>query len=380
MPQIRIPAAWMRGGTSKGVFLLASDLPAEPAERDAQLTRLLGSPDPYGKQIDGLGGATSSTSKVVIVAPSQQPDCDVDYWFGQVLIDSGRIDWSGNCGNLTAAVGPFALWRGLLPAAGDGEVNVRLWQGNVGKRIHARVPVHEGRPVEDGKFALDGVAFASAPITLTFLDPGSAEGGGILPTGRAVDSLTLDDGTQLDASLVSAGNPMVFVSAHALGLDATASQATLNADTPLRARCEQIRIAGALAMGLADTAVAAAERQHTPKVAVVAPPADCVSVDGRRFAASDLDLLTRVVSMGAFHHAIPGTAAIAIAAAAGVPGSLVSRQLQRDPVGPLRIGHPSGRSEVGVTTHTNQGRWLLEAAVLRRSARLLMDGWACLPG
>ena len=380
MPQIRIPAAWMRGGTSKGVFFLASDLPAEPAERDALLARLLGSPDPYGKQIDGLGGATSSTSKVVIVAPSQQPDCDVDYWFGQVLVDSGRLDWSGNCGNLTAAVGPFALWRALLPAPGDGEVNVRLWQANVGKRIHARVPVQDGRPLEAGKFLLDGVAFASAPVTLTFLDPGAAAGGGILPTGNAVDTLTLDDGTRIDASLVSAGNPMVFVAARTLGLDATAAQATLNADAALRARCEQIRIAGALTMGLADSAAAAAARQHTPKVAVVAPPADCVSVDGKRFAAAELDLLTRVLSMGAFHHAIPGTAAIAIAAAAGVPGSLVSRQLQHDPVGPLRIGHPSGRSEVGATMHTNSGHWVLEAAVLRRSARLLMDGWACLPG
>ncbi|MEZ5628117.1 MAG: 2-methylaconitate cis-trans isomerase PrpF [Rhodocyclaceae bacterium] len=380
MPQTRIPAAWMRGGTSKGVFFLARDLPADPAERDALLVRLLGSPDPYGKQIDGLGGATSSTSKVVIVAPSSEADCDVDYLFGQVLVDRAHIDWSGNCGNLTAAVGPFALWRKLLPAPASGEVNVRLWQRNIGKRIHARVPVHDGEPLEGGKFVLDGVAFAAAPITLTFLDPGGAAGGGILPTGKPVDTLTLDDGSTLDASLVSAGNPMVFVSAHALGMDCTASQAQLNADTALRARCEQIRIAGALAMELADSAEAAAARQHTPKVAIVAPPADCISVDGKRFAASDLDLLTRVLSMGQFHHAIPGTAAIAIAAAAGVPGSLVSRQLPHDPPGPLRIGHPSGRSEVGATTCTRQGQWLLEAAVLRRSARMLMDGWVCLPG
>ncbi|MCZ4304870.1 2-methylaconitate cis-trans isomerase PrpF [Zoogloeaceae bacterium G21618-S1] len=380
MPQTRIPAAWMRGGTSKGVFFLASDLPADTAERDALLIRLLGSPDPYGKQIDGLGGATSSTSKVVIVSPAREPDCDVAYRFGQVLIDEDAIDWSGNCGNLTAAVGPFALWRKLVSAPANGEANIRLWQANVDKRIHARVPVIDGLPVEGGKFVLDGVAFPSAPITLTFLDPGSAEGGGILPTGNPVDALTLTDGTRIDASLVSAGNPMVFVSAHALGADCTASQAELNADAALRARCEQLRIAGALAMGLADSAEAAARRQHTPKLALVAPPAECQSVDGKHFAASDLDLLTRVLSMGSFHHAIPGTAAIAVAAAAGVPGSLVSRQLLNDPVGPLRIGHPSGRSEVGATTHTNSGQWILEAAVLRRSARMLMDGWACLPG
>ncbi len=380
MPQTRIPAAWMRGGTSKGVFFLASDLPADAAERDALLLRLLGSPDPYGKQIDGLGGATSSTSKVVIVSPASEPECDVSYLFGQVLIDDEAIDWSGNCGNLTAAVGPFAIWRKLVTPQHNGEANVRLWQANVGKRIHARVPVLDGQPVEGGKFMLDGVAFPSAPITLTFLDPGGAEGGGILPSGNVVDTLSLADGSRIDASLVSAGNPMVFVSAHALGADCTASQATLNADAALRERCEQLRIAGALAMGLADSAEAAARRQHTPKLAIVAPPAPCQSVDGKHFAASDLDLLTRVLSMGSFHHAIPGTAAIAVAAAAGMPGSLVSRQLQSTPAGPLRIGHPSGRSEVGATTHTNKGQWVLEAAVLRRSARMLMDGWACLPG
>jgi len=379
MNPTRIRAAWMRGGTSKGLFLLASDLPDDPAARDALLLRAMGSPDPYGKQIDGLGGATSSTSKVVLLAASSRDDCDVDYWFGQVPIDGREIDWSGNCGNLTAAVAPFAIDRGLVDVADQGEVTVRLWQGNLGKRIVARVWVRDRRPVEHGEFMLDGVAFAGAPVTLTFLDPGGSDAGGMLPTGRGVDTLTLDDGHQVTASLVNAGNPMIFVAADAIPIDCTAPQSALNADSALRERCEQIRIAGALAMGLADSAEAAAARQHTPKLAFVAPAAGFRSADGRRFADADTDLLTRVLSMGAFHHAIPGTAAIAIAAAAHIPGSIVARQLDGAPGSLLRIGQASGRTEVGASIVDEQGQRRLESATLRRSARMLMDGWVCLP-
>ncbi|QID16575.1 2-methylaconitate cis-trans isomerase PrpF [Nitrogeniibacter mangrovi] len=379
MTQLRFPATWMRGGTSKGLFLVADDLPTDPAARDALLVRAMGSPDPYGKQIDGLGGATSSTSKVVLVARSAREDSDVDYWFGQVPVDGTTIDWSGNCGNLTAAVAPFALHRGLIEAPAQGEVTVRLWQGNLGKRILARVPVAGHRAVEHGTFVLDGVAHPGAAITLSFLDPGGAADGGILPTGRGVDTLTLADGTTLEASLVNAGNPMVFVAATTLGIDCTAPQAQLNADAALRERCERIRILGALAMGLAATPEEAAARQHTPKLAFMAPSADFIAADGRAFAAESTDLLTRVLSMGVFHHAIPGTAAIAIAAAAAIPGSIVARQLGAEPAGPLRIGHPSGRAEVGATVRADDGRRVLEAAVMRRSARMLMDGWVCLP-
>jgi probable AcnD-accessory protein PrpF len=376
MNQTRIRAAWMRGGTSKGLFLLAADLPADPATRDALILRVMGSPDPYGKQIDGLGGATSSTSKVVLVAPSARDDCDVDYWFGQVPVDGRSIDWSGNCGNLTAAVAPFAIDRGLVNALADGEVALRLWQGNLDKRIVARVWVRDGHPLEHGSFMLDGVAFPGAPVTLTFLDPG---GGGMLPTGRAVDTLTLGDGSQVSASLVNAGNPMVFVAADAIPVDCAAPQSALNADATLRARCEQIRIAGALAMGLADSVEAAATRQHTPKLAFMAPAAGFVSADGRRFGAADTDLLTRVLSMGAFHHAIPGTAAIAIAAAAHIPGSLVARQLKGEAGSLLRIGQPSGLTEVGASVVGASHHRRLDSATLRRSARMLMDGWVCLP-
>lgn len=377
MAQRRIPAAWMRGGTSKGVFFLASDLPATPAERDALLRRLIGSPDPYGKQIDGLGGATSSTSKVVIVGPSARPDCDVDYWFGQVPVGDGPVDWSGNCGNLTAAVGPFAIWRGLV-AAGEGHTRIRIWQANLGKRIDAQVPTTQGEPLESGRFKLDGVAFDSAAIALDFHDP-AGSGGSMFPTGNATDTLTLEDGRRYTASLVTAGNPLVFVAANDLAVDASASPASLNADTALLERCEQFRIAGALAMGLASTPEDAARCGHTPKLALVAPPAACVSADGRHFAVGDLDLRTRVLSMGIFHHAIPGTAVIALAAAASVPESLVAKQLRAPPDGALRIGHASGRTEASATLARQNGLWCLASVQMTRSARLLMDGWACLP-
>jgi len=369
----------MRGGTSKGLFMLTSDLPADPAERDALILRAMGSPDPYGKQIDGLGGATSSTSKVVLVAVSERDDSDVVYWFGQVPIDGTDIDWSGNCGNLAAAVAPFAIARGLVDTPVDGELAVRLWQGNLGKRILARVPVKDRLPVEHGDFMLDGVAHPGAAVTLTFLDPGGSDDGGMLPSGQVVDTLVLGDGSTVTASLVNAGNPMVFVAADLMPVACTASQAELNADAALRTRCEQIRIAGALAMGLADSAEAAANRQHTPKLAFMAHPSDFVSADGRHLGARDADLLTRVLSMGAFHHAIPGTAAIAIAAAANIPGSVVARQLSGAPDAHVRIGHPSGVTEVGASVVDRDGQRLLESATLRRSARLLMDGWVCVP-
>jgi probable AcnD-accessory protein PrpF len=379
MNPTRIRAAWMRGGTSKGLFLLASDLPADPALRDALIVRAMGSPDPYGKQIDGLGGASSSTSKVVLVAPSPRDDCDVAYWFGQVPIDARQIDWSGNCGNLTAAVAPLAIARGLVRVPDQGEAQVRLWQANLGKRILAWVPVHEHQPVEHGHFMLDGVAHPGAPITLTFLDPGGASDGGMLPTGAAVDTLVLDDGSTVTASLVNAGNPMAFVAAESMGIDCSAPQAELNADPARLARCERIRIAAALAMGLADSPATAATRQHTPKLAFLAPPADSRAADGRHIPASEVDLRTRVLSMGVFHHAIPGTAAIAIAAAAAIPGTVVARQLTTPPGAQLRIGHPSGRTEVGASVREHGGVRQLEAATLRRSARMLMDGWVCLP-
>jgi probable AcnD-accessory protein PrpF len=378
MSTLRIPACWMRGGTSKGVFFLPTDLPADAARRDALLLRVLGSPDPYGKQIDGLGGASSSTSKVVIVGPSARADCDVDYLFGQVPVGDGPIDWSGNCGNLTAAVGPFAIARGLLGAVADGVAQVRIWQANIGKRIDAWVPVAGGEVVEAGPFMLDGVAFPSAEIRLEFLDPAGDEG--LFPSGRPVDRLTLPDGGHIDATLINAGNPLVLVAAAVLGVRCDEPQSVLNARPDLLARCEAIRVAGALAMGLADHAAAAARRPHTPKLALLAPPLACRSADGRSLRAADLDLACRVPSIGVFHHAIPGTGAIAIAAGASVPGTLAQRLLARPAGALLQLGHPSGRTGVGVEAREQAGGWRIRVARMSRSARVLMDGQVCVPG
>ena len=377
MSRIRIPAAWMRGGTSKGLFLLAADLPDEPAARDALLLRAIGSPDPYGKQIDGLGGATSSTSKVVIVAPSARPDCDVDYLFGQVPVGGTAIDWSGNCGNLSAAVGPFAIERGLVACPRDGSATVRIWQANIGKRILAHVPVRGGAVCEEGDFLLDGVAFAAAPIRLEFLSPG---GGALFPAGGCLTRLDPAGQAPVEATLIDAAIPLVLVEATALGAACSASQAQLNRDTALLARCEALRIAGALAMGLAGSSAEAAARGHTPKLALLAPPQSYVAADGRRVDAAAQDLTVRVLSMGAVHQAIPGTAAIGLAAATSIPGTLAARQLQGATTGLLRIGHPSGRVEVGVRTRHHEGEWRLDSATMTRSARLLMDGWVSVPG
>ena len=377
MSRIRIPAAWMRGGTSKGLFFLAADLPAEPAARDALLVRAIGSPDPYGKQIDGVGGATSSTSKVVIVSPSQRSDCDVDYLFGQVPVGGSAIDWSGNCGNLTAAVGPFAIERGLLACPRDGIAMVRIWQANIGKHIIAHVPMHDGAVREDGDFLLDGVAFASAPIRLEFLSPG---GGALFPAGGPITRLAPDGQPPVEATLINAAIPLVLVEAAALGADCAASQAQLNRDAALLARCEALRVAGAVAMGLAGSSTEAAARGHTPKIALLAPPQSYVAADGRHVEAGAQDLTVRVLSMGVVHHAIPGTAAIGLATAASIPGTLAARQLRGPVTGLLRIGHPSGRVEVGVSTRCEGGEWRLDKAEMQRSARLLMDGVVCVPG
>ncbi|AWI77323.1 2-methylaconitate cis-trans isomerase PrpF [Parazoarcus communis] len=377
--QRRIPAAWMRGGTSKGLFMLARDLPADDATRDALLARLLGSPDPYGKQIDGLGGATSSTSKVVILAPSSRAGCDVDYLFGQVPVSGERIDWSGNCGNLTAAVGPFAISRGLLQAPADGMARVRIWQANIGKRILAQVPMLAGEVCEAGDFMLDGVAFPAAEIRLEFLDPAGSGAAGLFPTGRMRDCLQTAD-ERIDATLINAGNPMVLIGAAALELDCSASQAALNAQPGLLARCERIRVAGALAMGLAANAAEAQARAHTPKLAVLDRAKAFRAADGCAFTADDIDLSCRVLSMGVFHHAIPGTAAIAIAAAAAIPGTVASEHVCEHGTAPLRLGQPSGCTRVGVDAHRTEAGWTLGKAVMSRSARMVMDGFVCLPG
>lgn len=378
--QIRIPAAWMRGGTSKGLFFRGDALPADPALRDRILLRAIGSPDPYGRQMDGVGGATSSTSKIVVVARSARPDCDVDYLFGAVAIDAPLIDYSGSCGNLIAAVGPFAIEEGLV-AAREGVTTVRIWQTNSAKRIVAHVPVAGGEPLVEGDCRIDGVAFPGAEIRLEFLDPGGANGRALLPTGNAVDTLAVPGAGTVRATMIDAGNPTVFVRADAIGLDGTELPARVDADPALLERLEAIRAQAAVAMGLAPSAAAATrERPATPKIGFVAAPCAYAASTGARVPAEALDLVARIVSMGRLHHAFTGTGSIALAAAAALPGTIpaeVARPLA--PGALLRIGHPSGRMEVGATVSQQAAGWTVEQALMRRTARRLMDGAVLVP-
>lgn len=390
MKQLRIPAVYMRGGTSKGVFFLAQDLPADPAERDRLLMRVIGSPDRYGKQTDGMGAATSSTSKVVILAKSTRPDCDVDYLFGQVAIDRPLVDWSGNCGNLSAAVGPFALGAGLLDGPADGEAVVRIWQANISKKIIAHVPMQGGEVQELGDFELDGVAFPAAEVKLEFLDPaddneggeGGAGGGGgaTFPTGNHIDVLDVPGVGKVEATLINAGNPTVFVDAASLGLKGTELQGDVNGDKAVLARAEAVRALGTVMMGIARTPEeATAIRQHTPKLAFVARPAGYTASDGRAVAAGSIDVLARIFSMGVLHHAMTGTGAVAIAAAAAIPGTIVHRVAPAGADGRVRFGHPSGTLRVGAEVRRHGEHWQVGKVMMSRSARRLMEGWVRVP-
>jgi probable AcnD-accessory protein PrpF len=390
VPQIKIPATYIRGGTSKGVFFRLQDLPASAqvpgAARDALLLRVIGSPDPYGKQIDGMGGATSSTSKTVILSKSSKPDHDVDYLFGQVAIDKAFVDWSGNCGNLSAAVGSFAISAGLVDASRipqNGVAVVRIWQANISKTIIAHVPITDGAVQETGDFQLDGVTFPAAEVQLEFMDPSADEegaGGSMFPTGNLVDDLEVPGVGTLRATMINAGIPTIFVNAEAIGYTGTELQDAINSDAKALARFETIRAYGALRMGLIKNIDEAANRQHTPKVAFVAKPADYVSSAGERVAAADIDLLVRAMSMGKLHHAMMGTAAVAIGTAAAIPGTLVNLAAGGQPRNAVRFGHPSGTLRVGAEATQVNGEWTVTKAIMSRSARVLMEGWVRVPG
>ncbi|MBA5690131.1 2-methylaconitate cis-trans isomerase PrpF [Rugamonas apoptosis] len=390
VPQIKVPATYIRGGTSKGVFFRLQDLPAAAqvpgAARDALLLRVIGSPDPYGKQIDGMGGATSSTSKTVILAKSSKPDHDVDYLFGQVSIDKAFVDWSGNCGNLSAAVGAFAISGGLVDASRipqDGMATVRVWQANIGKTIIAHVPITGGAVQETGDFELDGVTFPAAEVQLEFMDPAADEeggGGSMFPTGNLVDDLEVPGVGTLKATMINAGIPTIFVNAEAIGYTGMELQDAINGDAKALAMFETIRAHGALRMGLIQNLDEAAKRQHTPKVAFVAAPKDYVSSSGKQVAAGDVDLLVRALSMGKLHHAMMGTAAVAIGTAAAIPGTLVNLAAGGGARNAVRFGHPSGTLRVGAEASQVNGEWSVTKAIMSRSARVLMEGWVRVPG
>lgn len=390
VPQITIPATYMRGGTSKGVFFRLLDLPEaaqQPGKaRDALLLRVIGSPDPYGKQIDGMGGATSSTSKTVIVSKSARPDHDVDYLFGQVSIDKPFVDWSGNCGNLSAAVGPFAISNGLVDASRvpqHGIAVVRIWQANIGKTIVAHVPITNGAVQETGDFELDGVTFPAAEVQLEFMDPAAEEegaGGSMFPTGKLVDDLEVPGVGTLKATMINAGIPTIFVNAEAIGYTGTELQDAINGDNKALAKFETIRAYGALRMGLIKNIDEAATRQHTPKVAFVAKPKDYTASSGKPVQGGDVDLLVRALSMGKLHHAMMGTAAVAIGTAAAIPGTLVNLAAGGGEREAVRFGHPSGTLRVGAEAQMVDGEWVVKKAIMSRSARVLMEGFVRVPG
>ncbi|MET4573008.1 putative AcnD-accessory protein PrpF [Stenotrophomonas rhizophila] len=389
LPQLRIPATYMRGGTSKGVFFRQQDLPFAaqipgPA-RDALLMRVIGSPDPYGKHTDGMGGATSSTSKCVIISAPSVPDHDVDYLYGQVSIDTAFVDWSGNCGNLSTAVGPFAISNGFIDPTRvprNGICTVRIWQANIGKTILAHVPVVDGQVQEIGDFELDGVTFPAAEIALEFLDPSDdeGEGGSMFPTGNLVDTLDVPGVGSFQVTMITAGIPTIFLNAADLGYTGTELQPAINEDKAALARFEAIRAHGAVRMCLIDSIDQAATRQHTPKVAFVAPAQDYVSSSGRQIAAGDIDLHARALSMGKLHHAMMGTAAVAIGTAAAIPGTLVNLAAggggER---GAVTFGHPSGTLRVGAEAAQVDGQWTVTKAIMSRSARVLMEGAVRVP-
>lgn len=385
-PQIKIPATYIRGGTSKGVFFNLTDLP-EAAQvageaRDNLLLRVIGSPDPYGKHTDGMGGATSSTSKTVIVAKSSQADHDVDYLFGQVAIDKPFVDWSGNCGNLSAAVGSFAISSGLVDAdriPDNGIATVRIWQANIKKTIIAQVPITHGEVQETGDFELDGVTFPAAEVQVEFLDPADGEGS-MFPTGNLVDDLEVPGVGTFKATMINAGIPTIFVNAEDIGYTGKELQDDINNDTAALERFETIRAYGAVKMGLISDITEAAQRQHTPKIAFVAPPQAYAASSGKAVTENDIDLLVRALSMGKLHHAMMGTAAVAIATASAIPGTLVNLAAGGGERDAVRFGHPSGTLKVGAEAKEENGEWTAKKAIMSRSARVLMEGWVRVPG
>ena len=387
-PQIKIPATYMRGGTSKGVFFKLDDLPQAAQQpgtvRDQLLLRVIGSPDPYGKQIDGMGGASSSTSKTVILAKSSHPDHDVDYLFGQVAIDQPFVDWSGNCGNLTAAVGSFAISNGLVSAERipeNGICTVRIWQVNIQKTIIAYVPITNGQVQETGDFELDGVTFPAAEVQIEFLDPADdrEEGGAMFPTGNVVDTFEVPNIGTFQATFINAGIPTIFLNAEDIGYEGTELQDAINGDAQALTRFETIRAYGAKHMGLIQDIAEAEKRQHTPKIAFVSKPKAYTSSSGKDIQTTDVDLLVRALSMGKLHHAMMGTAAVAIGTAAAIPGTLVNLVAGGGAREAVRFGHPSGTLRVGAEAVRENGQWQVKKAVMSRSARVLMEGWVRIP-
>lgn len=386
VPQIKIPATYMRGGTSKGVFFSLAELPESArvpgVARDNLLLRVIGSPDPYGKQTDGMGGATSSTSKAVILSQSEQTDHDVDYLFGQISIDKPFVDWSGNCGNLTAAVGSFAISNGLVDSSRvpeNGMAVVRIWQANIHKTIIANVPITNGQVQETGAFELDGVTFPAAEVQVEFVDPAAGDSS-MFPTGNLIDQLVVPGVGTLNTTMINAGIPTIFLNAQEIGYDGTELQGDINSNADALSKLESIRAHGAVQMGLIESIDEAGARQHTPKVAFVGAAKEYISSSGKTVFVDDIDLCVRAMSMGQLHHAMMGTAAVAISVASAIPGTLVNMAAGGGRRDSVRFGHPSGTLKVGGEASFEAGQWSAKKAIMSRSARVLMEGTVRVPG
>jgi 2-methylaconitate cis-trans-isomerase PrpF len=379
--QHRIRAVVMRGGTSRAVFFHQADLPVDPEIRDRVILKIYGGGDPYGRQIDGLGGATSVTSKTAIIGPASVPDADVDYTFGQVSVGKPLIDYGGNCGNISSAVGPFAIEEGLVRAT-DPVTQVRIWQTNTRKRIIAHVPTAGGVPQAEGEHSIDGVPGAGALILLEFLNPGGSMTGRLLPTGHPTDALDVPGVGGVTVSLIDAANPVVFIRPSDLGLTGLETAERVDGDPALLSRIEAVRAHAAVRMGLAPNAAeASAKSPGVPKIAFVTSPQEYIAADGRVVAPAGIEVVGRIMTMGRLHRAYALTGAICTAVAAQVEGTLVheAARAARSGERSVRIGHPSGVIEIGVDVRRSDGAWIVEKVTTQRTARRLMEGAALIP-
>lgn len=374
MPQSRLRAVFMRGGTSKAVMFRRADLPDDETLWPRIFTRVMGSPDPNGRQLDGMGGGISSLSKICIIGPPSRPDADVDYTFAQVVVDQDLVDFSSNCGNMSSAVGPFAVEEGLVAKPNGEEATVRIHNTNTKKIIISRFRMDGDYAAVEGDFVLDGVAGSGAPIRLDFSEPAGARTGKLLPAGAAVQSLQVPGLGTLQASMIDAAAACVFVRAEDIGCTGTERPDVLERDAAIMEKLEKIRRAASIAMGIAPNEEAAAKTPSAPKVAIVAAPVEARTLSGRVLSPEDTDILVRMISIGQPHRAVPLTGALCLAVACRVPGSIPNRIVGAARAGDVRIGHPSG--VVLVAAEVRDGAAGLEApyATVYRTARRLFQG------
>jgi 2-methylaconitate cis-trans-isomerase PrpF len=376
MKQIKIPAVFMRGGTSNAIVFNAKDLPRDRARWDEIFLAAIGSPDPYGRQLDGMGGGISSLSKVCVVGPSTRPDADIDYTFAQVSVKEAKVDYSGNCGNMSSAMGPYAVDEGIVKASGK-EALVRVHNTNTRKIIWSRFTLDEGLAAVDGELAIPGVSGTGDPVRLEFRDPGGATTGKLLPTGHVADVLDVPGHGRFNVSMVDAANACCFVRADELGITGTEMPEALDADAALLERLQAIRIAASVAMGIASNREEAIAKRVVPFIGFVSDPQTARTLTGETIAVDDVDLTGRIISNGQPHRALPLTASLCMAVAARLQGSVVNAVMRTaaDAEAPIRIAMPSGILTVAATVRNSDGQWVAEQGAFYRTQRRLFDGY-----